>query len=82
MKMPTIVKTTKEYMLVKIPLPKGLHFAAGPAGKKERINPTEERLWKIIQEGEREYQKGKTIAARSIDEAISIYERKKKSRAN
>lgn len=75
MQTPTIVKQTKDYMLVKIPLPKKGVFEPKP--QKTKIGPMEKKLWRIIQEGEKEYREGKTIRAKSIDEAIKMYERKK-----
>lgn len=77
MKTPTIVKATKDYLLVKIPLPKQEGLKVRSVRKNGRMNPAEKKLWKIIQEGEREYREGKTIAARSIDEALKLYDRRK-----
>lgn len=84
MQTPTIVKQTRDYMIVKIPLPR--HTAAAPqpfhptmlAQKANgKLTLAEKRLWKIIQDGEREYREGKTIRARSIDEALKTHARKK-----
>ena len=73
----TIVRQTKDYLLVKIPLPKSGDLAASKLVNGRR-NVVEKRLWRIIQEGEREYREGKTIKAASIDEALKIYERQKR----
>lgn len=73
----TIVKQTKDYMLIKVLLPKRADFKPTPIKKSGRMNAVEKRLWKIIQQGEREYKEGKTIAAHSIDEALKIYERRR-----
>lgn len=80
MKTSTIVKTTKDYLLLKVPLPQGAHFEVGPVRKNRRLTRAEKWLWKIIQEGEREYREGKTIAARSSDEALKQYERRTRQR--
>lgn len=72
----TIVKQTKDYMLIKVPLSKGMNFKPKPTHKNGPMNAAERRLWRIIQQGEREYRKGKTIKADSIDEALKIYERR------
>ena len=77
MKTPTIVKTTKDYLLVKIPLPKQEGLRIRSVRKTGRLNPAEKKLRKIIQEGEREYREGKTTAARAIDEALKLYDRRK-----
>ena len=76
MNAPTIVKQTKEYMLVKIPLPQARRFGFLPKLKAE---PTaaEKRALKMIAEGEREYSEGKTIRASSIDEALAIEAKRK-----
>lgn len=73
----TIVKQTKDYMLIKVPLPRGTDFKPTQIHKNGRMNAAEKRLWRIIQEGEREYRDGKTISAHSIDEALKIYERRR-----
>lgn len=77
METPTIVRQTKDYMLIKVPLPRGTDLNHGQNGKNGKMTADERRLWKIIQEGEREYQEGKTISADSAEEALKIYERRK-----
>lgn len=76
MREPTIVRQTKDYLLVKIPLTGGTDLKSPPTPKNGKMTMAEKRLWRIIQEGEREYREGKTISARSIDEALKIYERR------
>lgn len=78
MEMPTIVKQTKYYLLIKVPLPKRGTALVHPQ-KSDKMTPAEKRLWHIIREGEREYREGKTIRADSTDEALKIYERRQKS---
>lgn len=78
MQMPTIVKQTKDYLLIKVPLPKRGTALVHPQ-KSDKMTTTEKRLWHIIQEGEKEYREGKTIRASSTDEALKIYERREKS---
>jgi len=77
---PSVGKTIRDYMLIKVPLPKpkpeGVVF--GPVRKTGRLTRAEKRLWKIIQEGEREYREGKTISARSTDEALKMHARRKR----
>lgn len=78
METPTIVRQTRHYILVKIPLSPQKDRAYTPVLEKPRkISRVEQRLWGIIQEGEREYREGKTIRARSIDEALKVHARKK-----
>ncbi len=79
MQTPTIVKKTQDYLLVKIPLPRGNggRLATDKQGDRNRMTAAEKRLWGIIQEGEREYREGKTVRARSIDEALKTHARKK-----
>lgn len=70
MKTPTIVKTTKDYMLIKVPVPPWAHFEAGPVRKNGKLSRAEQWLWKIIQEGEREYQEGKLKPIKSVRELM------------
>ena len=77
MQTPTIVKQTKDYMLIKVPLPKGVGLGYPALPKKSVMTAAERELWDIIQEGEQEYREGKTIRAESIDEAIKLYDRQK-----
>ena len=71
---PTIVRQTKDYILVKIPLPpkEDLPF---PATKKAngKMATAERRGWKRIQEAERDVREGRVITAPSIDEALKKY---------
>ena len=75
---PTIVRQTKDYLLVKIPLPSRENFRPPKQSTNGKMTAAEKRLWMAIQEGEREHRLGKTIEASSIDEALEIYERRKK----
>ena len=81
METPTIVKKTKEYLLIKVPLPKA-DGKETPVVKTRKMTHAETRLWKTIQEGEKEYRGGKTIRAQSIDEALKIYERQQKNKSH
>ena len=76
METPTIVRKTKDYLLIKVPLPKQQPTSI-VVPKNGKMTTAEKRLWTVIQEGEREHREGKTIRARSTDEALKIYERKK-----
>ena len=74
METPTIVKRTKKYLLVKIPLAEqGLVVMPS---KKDNMTRAEKRLWDIIQEGEKDLREGRTITAKSIDEALRKYEKR------
>ncbi len=73
MKTPTIVRQTKNYLLVKIPLPKGSNLHTHAKSGIDKMNAAEKRLWKVIQEGERDVRAGRVITARSIDEALKKY---------
>ena len=76
METPTIVRKTRDYLLIKVPLPKQKADQIG-AAKNGKMATAEKRLWELIQAGEKEYREGKTIRARSTDEALKFYERKK-----
>ena len=74
---PTVVRQTKDYLLIKIPLPKGDDLTYRLKTKGDKTTTAEQKLWKIIQEGEKEHRLKKTITARSSKEALRIYERRK-----
>ena len=78
MSAPTIVKQTKDYMLVKIPLPKGgdFEFETGRAKKNGSMGKAEKQLWKHIHEAELDVKRGRVITAESIDEAIKRYDKR------
>lgn len=78
MEIPTIVRQTKNYILVKIPLPAGEALRSLQKKDNGKMTAAEKRLWGIIQEGEKEYRERKTVSARSSEEALRIYERKNK----
>ena len=71
---PTIVRQTKDYLLVKIPLPKDRNLAF-PANKATngKMAVAERKLWKIIKEAEEDIRRGRVITAPSIDEALKRY---------
>lgn len=75
MEIPTIVKRTKKYLLVKIPLAEQ-GMVVVPS-KKAKMTRAEKRLWDIIQEGEKEYREGKTIRAGNIYEAMKLYAKRR-----
>ena len=77
METPTIIRQTKSYLLVKVPLPskRGGHFE--PMQKNGKMTTAEKRLWRIIKEGEQDLQKGRTVTAPSIKEALRRYEKRK-----
>lgn len=79
MEVPTIVRKTKDYLLIKVPLPK-LDDTVLRVRKNNKMTPAGKRLWKVIREGEKEYREGKTIRASSIDGALKIYERRQKNK--
>lgn len=72
----TIVKQTKDYMLIKVPLPKRDTLPVHN-GRIEKMTAAEKRLWRIIQEGERDVKAGRVITARSIDEALKKYAKRR-----
>lgn len=80
MQTPTIVKQTKDYLLIKVPLPKRGNVLVDPQ-KNAKMTAAEKRLWKVLQEGEKEYREGKTIRASSTHEALKIYERRQKDKS-
>lgn len=80
METPTIVRQTKDYLLVKIPLPRGTDLKYPPTPKNGKMTIAEKRLWKVIQEGERDIKAGRLITARSIDEALKKYAKRQEVR--
>lgn len=79
METPTIVKQTKNYMLVKIPLPRQAVAEASEAmqrNKKPPMNGGEKRLWKALQESERDVRAGRVITAPNITDALRRYEKR------
>lgn len=72
MNTPTIVRQTKNYMLIKIPLPKE-DTPPINNGRGWKMTAAGKRLWKAIQEGARDVKAGRVITARSIDEALKKY---------
>ena len=76
MNAPTIVKQTKEYMLVRIPLPQAGNLGLLQKSKRE-ATAAEKQILKMIAQAEREYREGKTIRASSIDEALAIEAKRK-----
>ena len=77
--MPTIVKQTKRYLLVKIPLPQVKRSGVLVREKTRKLTRDERHILKIIEEGEQDYKEGKTIQARSTNEALKIYEQRKRA---
>lgn len=82
METPTIVKRTKNYVVVKIPLPRqavrapqSLH-ATVRAQKAGTLTLAEKRLVKALQESERDIRAGRVITAPSITEALHRYEKR------
>lgn len=78
METPTIVKRTKKYLLIKIPLAQQGTVVA--PSQKHKMTRAEKRLWDIIQEGEKEYREGKTIRAENVYEAMRLYAKRKDKR--
>lgn len=70
---PTIVRKTKDYILVKIPLSHEGISATRAMSKNGKMTLAEKRLWRVIQEGERDVKAGRVITAKSIDEALRKY---------
>ena len=77
METPTIVKQTKGYMLVKIPLPKAKRADISfPATKNGVMTATEKRGWKRLQEAEQDIKEGRIITTSSLKEALRRYDKK------
>lgn len=74
MQAPTIVKRTKKYVLVKIPL--GEQGSVAASLKKDTMSRAEKRLWDIIQESEKDLREGRVITAKSIGEALRKHEKR------
>ena len=78
METPTIIKQTKRYLLVKIPLPRTEMQTSklDQQHKKSPMNVAEKRLLRAIQESERDVRMGRVITAPNITEALRRYEKK------
>lgn len=79
METPTIVKQTKNYMLVKIPLPRqtqAVLTSAVQGTPLPAITAAEKRLRKALQESERDVKAGRVITARNITKALRRYEKR------
>ena len=72
MEPPTIVKQTKDYLLVKIPLPKQEKRISKLMPEKEKTADAEKRL----REAEQDVREGRIITAPSLKEALNLYARK------
>lgn len=71
METPTIVRQTKNYLLIKVPLPKGAGFRS--ERRNGKMTAAEKRLWKRIREAEQDVRVGRVISAPSIDKALKRY---------
>ncbi len=81
METPTVVKQTKEYLLVKIPLPPQRQRTTEVSGpmrrdKKSAMSAGEKRLRKALEESERDVRAGRVITAPNIPEALRRYEKR------
>lgn len=79
METPTIVKQTKNYMLVKIPLPRQTQAVLTSTVRETplpAVTAAEKRLRKALQESERDVKAGRVITARNITEALRRYEKR------
>ena len=79
METPTIIKRTKRYLLVKIPLPQAKGDSILVREKTEKLTAAERRIVRVIKEGERAYKEGRTVQAQSTDEALKIYDQRKRA---
>lgn len=73
METPTIVRKTRDYILVKIPLSRGDISAVRASPKNGKMTIAEKRLWKNLQEAEKDVKRGRVITAPSIDVALKRY---------
>ncbi|MEK7099018.1 MAG: hypothetical protein AAB916_00700 [Patescibacteria group bacterium] len=77
METPTIVKKTKEYLLIRVPLPRQVPIASSPAtpnASVPKMTMAEKRLQRILQKSESDLREGKAITAPTITEALRRYE--------
>lgn len=74
MEAPTIVRKTKDYILVKIPLSQG---GTSTSTKKvlrgDKMTVSEKRSWKRMQEAKEDIRQGRTITAPSLEAALKRY---------
>lgn len=80
METPTIVKQTKNYMLVKIPLPRQMQAVPSSIVRETplpAVTAAEKRLRKSLQESERDVRAGRIITAPNITEALRRYEKRR-----
>ena len=75
MQTPTIVKQTKDYLLIKVPLPRP-DGASRAMQKDGKLTAPEKRLLKTPQESECDVRAGRVITAPNITEALHRYEKR------
>lgn len=76
MQAPTIVKRTKEYLLIKVPLPAEAPVMPLPTARETpgvKATLAEKRLRKVLHESERDVAAGRVVTARNITEAMRRY---------
>lgn len=76
MEMLTIVRKTKDYLLIKVPLPKEDGASLPAANDGNKMTAAEKRLWRALRESEKDVRKGRVITAPSITKAIRRYEKR------
>lgn len=72
METPTIVRKTKDYLLIKVPLPKP-ETNDSPVSRNGKMTAAEKRGWKRLREAKQDIAAGRVITAPSIKEALTRY---------
>jgi len=72
MQTPTIVKQTKDYLLIKVPLPKKADMVLATQDS-DKMSPAEKRGWKRLQEAQQDIREGRIITAPSLKQALRRY---------
>lgn len=75
MEMPTIVKQTRNYLLIKVPLPKQERSNV-VVPKNGKMTAAEKCGWRRLQEAEKDIKEGRVITAPSLKEALRRYEKR------
>ena len=76
METPTIVKQTRDYMLIKVPLPRAdMDFSSPMPRTNGKMTAAEKRGLKRLREAELDIKKGRIISAPSLKEALRKYEK-------
>ena len=75
MQTPTIVKQTKDYMLIKVPLPHVSNRVGFVYKPKSILSPADQEAIARVREAEEDIKAGRVITAPSLTKALRRYEK-------